>query len=26
MRYERATLEWLDELEQLLDQEGPGGA
>jgi DNA-binding PadR family transcriptional regulator len=26
IRYERATLEWLAELEQLLDQEGPGGA
>jgi DNA-binding PadR family transcriptional regulator len=26
LRYERATLEWLDELEQLVDQEGPGGA
>src|SRR5437763_900903 len=26
IRYERATLEWLDELEKLLDQEAPGGA
>ena len=26
IRYERVTLEWLDELEALLDQEGPGGA
>jgi hypothetical protein len=25
IRYERATLEWLDELEQVLDQESPGG-
>src|SRR5438270_5596580 len=26
IRYERTTLEWLAELEELLDQEGPGGA
>ncbi len=26
IRFERANLEWLDELEELLDQEGPGGA
>ena len=26
IRYERATLEWLDEVEELLDQEGPGAA
>jgi DNA-binding PadR family transcriptional regulator len=26
IRYERMTLEWLDELEELLAQDGPGGA
>jgi DNA-binding PadR family transcriptional regulator len=26
IRYERAVLDWLDELEELLGQEGPGGA